>query len=379
MRFLYHGSNGQWLDLSSGPSDISEQELEERREQFVALVRILLTMENLVVLCGLGTTIYIKENESNPHPAPTMESLWASVEEGYPGLEKIIEAVGYQSPTDGNNIELLLSRCHLAQMLNPDETVQDFIEFAEHTIAEQCRFVKPDTDLHLHEAFLRKVARRSTRLPRLRIFTTNYDLCFEEAAARTGFTLIDGFSRYSPQQFDANYFRYDLVTRDGLEFEFVQNVAQLYKLHGSVDWQRYGNRVLRVMEPKRPLLIYPRFTKFEASYEPPFLELMSSFQSTLRSRNVGLLIVGFGFNDPHIAQPVLSAIHTNVSLRAMIVAPEVENTTNPVLQSVRDLIQQGDPRLTMAAMRFEDLVPLIPDLVPQTELEMHDTRAKRTD
>src|SRR5690606_5835295 len=138
------------------------------------------------------------------------------------------------------SIELLLSRCHLAQMLNPDETVQDFIEFAEHTIAEQCRFVKPDTDLHLYEAFLRKVARRSTRLPRLRIFTTNYDLCFEEAAARTGFTLIDGFSRYSPQQFDANYFRYDLVTRDGLEFEFVQNVAQLYKLHGSVDWQRYG-------------------------------------------------------------------------------------------------------------------------------------------
>jgi hypothetical protein len=40
----------------------------------------------------------------------------------------------------------------------------------------------------------------------MKLFTTNYDLCFEEAAARSRFVTVDGFSHAMPQEFDGAYF-----------------------------------------------------------------------------------------------------------------------------------------------------------------------------
>ena len=61
----------------------------------------------------------------------------------------------------------------------------------------------------------------------------------------------------------------------------------------------------KTIEPAKTLDDYPRYSKFESSFDQPFIELMSRFQLSLREPNTGLIVVGFGFNDHHMAEPIM--------------------------------------------------------------------------
>jgi len=248
-----------------------------------------------------------------------------------------------------------------------------FIADIEHSIVEECSFVNDNSTLDVHESFLRRIARRSTRLPRTKIFTTNYDLCFESAASRINFVAVDGFSHSFPQQFDSSYFAYDLVRRneDGSTPDFIPNVFHLYKMHGSVDWQNDAGVIRKQSKPTSPVLVFPRYSKFEASYEHPFLEFMARFQSALRQPKTSLLIIGFGFNDKHITQPIMSAIRSNVGLRVAVVDPSLKEQPSDASSEIQRLIESGDQRLSLISARFEEFVPLLPDLIAETEEERH--------
>ena len=102
--------------------------------------------------------------------------------------------------------------------------------------------------------------------------------------------MIDGFSHSIPQEFDGGYFAYDLVHRgeDRETPDYITNVFHLYKLHGSIDWCRVGNQIHKAASPDKPLMIYPRESKFELSYDQPFLELMSRLQMSLRQANTDI-------------------------------------------------------------------------------------------
>lgn len=325
---------------------------------------------NLIVLCGLGTSLCL--NVPGNQIAPEMKDLWSAVSAD-PDFE--ITRTKVHFPSSDDNIERFLSRCQLAMALVPDDTTKDFIQRAERMIVSRCRFVTPQVELGRHEMFLRKIARRSTRLPRLKLFTTNYDLAFETAASRIGFITVDGFSHTRPSTFDGSNFNYDFVRRDDEREgpEYIPNVLHLYKIHGSVDWELRGERIVRIDEPGDPLIIYPRNSKFESSYNPPFLEMMSRLQVALRQPNTGLLVIGFGFNDEHISQPILAAIRSNVALKAVFVSPRLskEAGVNAHLETVQQLILAGDDRMNLLEMSFEDLVSQLPDLVARTEEEEH--------
>jgi hypothetical protein len=267
----------------------------------------------------------------------------------------------------------------MALGLKADELLQTFVVDTERAIVAACRFVATGQALPTHEAFLRRVARRSTSLPRTQLFTTNYDLAFETAAAATGFAVIDGFSHTHPQRFDGSYFEQDFATRDrersAAPIDWVPNVLQLHKLHGSVDWSSEpGGVVRRDAAVEKPLIIYPRLSKFEASYQQPFLELMARFQAALRRPETGLLIIGSGLNDDHITQPLIAALRANIRLTAVVVSPGLEESDNVHMRMIRDLIRGGDRRLALLASTFEEAVPFVPDLVTETETERHQAR-----
>lgn len=365
------------------------------REVFKNTLVDFLRSDNLVVLSGLGTSLCVSDGEGN-RPAPTMTELWDAVrtqfgEETFDSLLKTVRYSGYRhvrqkgTPTKKRrlikDIERLLSQCQVSQAFRPNDTVAQFIKDAEAEIVARCSFLDDTLQLPTHESFLRRIARRSTRLPRTKIFTTNYDLCFETAASRIHFVAVDGFSHTIPQEFDGGYFAYDLVRRDenGTTPDFVPNVFHLYKLHGSVDWQRSDNAITKQAEPDDPVLIYPRYSKFESSYEHPFLELMSRFQSAIRQPKTSLLVIGFGFNDKHLTQPILSAIRSNVGLRLAVVDPTLEETKNVAAKTMADLINQGDSRISLIAARFEEFVQCLPDLVAVTEEERHKARIRGGD
>lgn len=351
----------------------------------IALSKVLLS-ENLVVFTGLGTSLCLLDPSNNKPIAPTMGDLWAKSQNQIANFNSILTKVKQPQTKPGSydeDIELLLSRCQMFNALSKSKEIEDFVSAVETLITEECRFLDKlpkDHGLPVHESFLRKIARRSPRQPRARLFTTNYDLCFETAAARAGFVIIDGFSHTNPQDFDGNYFSYDIVKREGDNEtpKYISNVFQLLKLHGSVDWDRdKDGKVQRSANPKKPVIIYPRNGKFESSYDHPYLEMMSRFQSSLRQPNTGLLIIGFGFKDSHLVQPILSATRSNVSLKLAVVGPHYDSSPPVTIKQLESLIDEGDRRITLVSGKFEELTEAIPDLVAETEEEVHRGRTRR--
>ena len=381
MKLYSTTTNAEWEDIeprATGSPGKCADDATPHRDAMNRSMLDMLRADNLIVLCGLGASCCVA-GADNARLAPTMSDLWSGVKEKVGGaFEPVLEQVKYDVKECGEDIELLLSRCQLAQAFEDNKNVRDFIESAEALIVGKCSFVTDDVGLTTHELFLRRVARRSTRHARAKVFTTNYDRCFEAAASRVRFIAIDGFSHTLPQEFDSGYFAYDLVRREGGEGtpDYIPNVFHLYKLHGSVDWERRGAQVGKVDRPKRPLLIFPRHTKFETSYNPPFVDLMASFQMALRQPNTALLVIGFGFNDNHLTQPILSAIRSNVGMRLAVVDPGLKGSKNDAISMMVSLVRGGDPRIALVAARFEEFVPELPDLVATTEEEQHRSRIR---
>ena len=90
-----------------------------------------------------------------------------------------------------------------------------------------------------------------------------------------------GFLQPVPQTYDRAHFSYDIVRREGDSEppDYIENVFQLYKLHGSIDWCWTGSLIVRSSEVSSgdPVLIYPRDSKFQEVFENPFLDLIGSF------------------------------------------------------------------------------------------------------
>ncbi len=372
------------------------------RELDVALT-LALNATNLVVLTGAGSSFCAKNKLSTDQQAPGMSDLWDAVQKAVTAdqFKKIFELLP-KAASLGKNIEKLLTQCKLYVELfdGPDkDAVSKFIRDAEAAIAIRVNFLKDDTDLSAHTILLQKLARRGLRKPRTKVFTTNYDLCFEWAARSLRFTIVDGFSHSVPQVYDRGHFAYDLVRRefgrDGPDY--IENVFQLYKLHGSLDWRRKDGEIHRSMDASvgQPVLIFPRDSKYQDAFDPPFLDMMGALQSTLREPDTALIISGFGFNDDHISKPILAAVEANMSMRLVIcdiaflddgslsspdhivpASSPLRSSGNGYFAKFKQLASIGDQRLTLVNGRFEDLALGLPDLVAQTERERHAERLR---
>lgn len=398
MQIFTANTNKIWLEkaeLSSADPvkpDLADQEAHRALSD-------LFRCDNLVVLTGLGTSLCLKRLDGELL-APTMGVLWDSVkrlQEASSGFtwKNLLTVVRY--PSTETNLEALLSRCRLAEAFLDGAdllAVKNFIALAENEIFRAVNFLKPDHYLPAHNEFLRRAARRSNRKSRTKLFTTNYDRCFEEAGRQGRYVVIDGFSQTLPPTFDAVYFTYDIVrcNAENSTQDFIPNVFHLYKLHGSIDWERDDSNgaIHKVENPVNPLLIYPRSTKFELAFEQPYLEMMSALQTALRAPNTGLLVVGFGFNDSHLAEPIMSAVRSNLSLKAVVVSPSLapwnddsgskhsgEAANNTHLSCLYNLAKSGDARLTLLNATFEQLISYIPDLAAETDLEKHVERLRK--
>jgi len=330
----------------------------------------ILNAETLVVLAGLGTSLGIRQTDGSKD-APTMAALWDDV-----ATLAEFQAATPQLGADlvaRQNLEHVLSDAQARNALAPTPELGAFIVAAERVVLNRCSFVVQDTDVSAHELFLRKVARRSVRLQRMQLFTTNYDLAFEAAARRARFNVIDGFG-YGGLEFDGGSFDLDYVRRRPHEqLALEPSVFHLLKLHGSVDWSLTGRTVVKTAQrPATPVLIYPSVAKYQLSYQQPYLEFMSRFQIALRQSDVGLIVVGFGFNDEHINAPIEAALRSNVGLRAVVVTPgaRAERRSKPIAW-IESLIEQGDRRLSMFTGTFDDLVQHLPDAPAREEREEH--------
>lgn len=377
LRVVLAATGGVWSDVArvekAETGDSTEKAEQENRRRVKQSLAAVLGSEHLVTLMGLGP--------SAAAGGPKMSDLWRKVRDSDPaGFAQIQTKVGDTTATeDTGDIEALLSKCQaLANVpVGADGSVAKFVSNAEKIIAVACRDFVSGADLTDHEHFLRILSRRSQAKPRTRLFTTNYDLCIERAAAESGAIVVDGFGRESQPVFDGTNFDLDFVRRriESKGPEFVEGVVHLAKLHGSVDWELEGNRIIKRANPLAPVIIYPRSDKFELSYRQPFLEMMSQLQSTLRQPNLGLLVVGFGFADAHLSEMILSAVKRNLSLRVVVATLQCKQHCDPTepwmyrpkIELLQQLVARGDSRITLLDASFHDLVRLMPDMGTETE------------
>lgn len=360
-----------------------------------------LNATNVAILTGTGSSFAAANTPEKLTPAG-MWDVWETVKEkvGAAAFKAVCDT--FTNAKIDENIERLLTLCKLYLELHETATsdsthkkIRSFVNSAENAILSRVDFVDRTTNLDAHVGLIQKIGRRGVRKARMKLFTTNYDLCFEEAARRHRFTVIDGFSHGLDQVYDRSHFDFDIVRRSGLRDapDYIENVFHLYKLHGSLDWRRQAADIFRSRGPEgNPVLIYPRSSKYQESFEAPYLDMISAFQTTLREPDTAVLISGFGFNDDHISRPILSAIEANMSLRLVICDPafvpaerlvegmqsmtDVADPKNPFLRAFKRMAAGGDARIHLINGRFQDLVSALPDLIGETDRERHMQRVR---
>lgn len=386
---LFGPDSEEWKDLKPEvPADTEpadEQKIiaaaKAAKEDLKNFLLSSLQMQHVVVLAGSGTSL------GPVTKGPSMWDLWDHCVNSNPGAPegeqevseqavKVIKEVGYDLAVEKENIEALLSRCEAYLQVNSSDDVGAFITASKKTILEKCsEFIDPadENQLAAHRTFLHRLSRRRVRDSRLKLFTTNYDLCFETAAGRQGLVALDGFSFTQPRHFDPRFFLYDIVRRPTTGDEIgtpLEGVFHIYKLHGSVNWSRKGDNEIEVEQtpaPESACLIYPAKGKYQQSYVQPHLELVSQYFSVLREPNTCLIVAGFGFNDDHLSEPILAAVRTNPHLRLIIVNPSADDITagrkenNRYWETLYSLAKQGEDVWLINA-NFGDFADMIPDL-----------------
>ena len=291
---------------------------------------------NIVVLSGAGTSVGIGIGDNI---GKTMKGLWQSVinEVGFNKIQVFAEQIGFTDiDEEYSNLEELISRAILAvEFLNDkQDEIRVMVDRIESIIRDCCTIELPDNAPHL--LFMRKITSRKLKYARVKLFTLNYDLLFEQAASIGGYVLIDGFSFNSPRVFDGNNFDYDIVVRNNsrliTEENYAPKVLHLYKPHGSLDWKHIISNdktsFIKAYPNDNPLLIYPSNSKFKHSYEQPFFEMISRFQQEIRTKNTLLISIGFSFYDLHFKNMIIEAINTNPGLTVVVANPDVSEGLN---------------------------------------------------
>jgi hypothetical protein len=383
-----------WRDLKPHTSGLSPEEAaaktNESKSAAASVKEFLLSslqMQHVVLLAGSGTSL------GSVTKGPSMWSLWDHCINSNPESgeakrtvaakpAKVIGLVKFDAAVDDENIEALLSKCEAYLQIQDDADVKSFVKESKSVILQKCsEFIDPknENQLQAHRTFLHRLSRRRVRDSRLKLFTTNYDLCFETAAGRQGLVVLDGFSFTQPRHFDPRFFSYDIVRRSSMTDDVgtpVEGVFLLYKLHGSVNWGRSDSGDIQVTDkptPENVCMIFPANGKYQQSYAQPHLESVSQYLASLREPNTCLIVIGFGFNDEHLSEPILAAVRTNPHLRLIIVNPYLEENTaskgkNRYWGALFEVSQQGeDIRLVNAS--FQEFAELIPDLKSLTPAE----------
>lgn len=355
-----------------------DDEAEQQANDLIDLktkLKTALQMPNIMVLAGSGTSL-------GKVKGPSMSDLWKFCIEDLSrktDADKTIAQIEYDLTRPSNqNIEEFLSYCEAYQQIKYCSELEDFLIKSKEIILDKCKFDKPSSDLFAHIEFIKKLARRKSKDNRIKLFTTNYDTCFEEAAGKLGITVIDGFTFSTPRIYSPQFFDYDIIKRDSINTsntpKYLDGVFHMYKLHGSVNWfkrkETDGTFVIEQKESddaKNVCMIFPAKGKYQQSYIQPHLELIAKFLQGIREPNTCLITTGFGFNDDHLSEPIYAALQSNPHLKLIIVDRSIErkfkdpDDFSPYWKKFKALADKGLDILFIEA-DFENFAINIPDL-----------------
>lgn len=380
---IYVDGNLYKFDEGTTCDDKLKLAISKKREKYVEFLNN--QFENLIILTGAGSSVGIGKNigigeETKERKGRLLAQLWDDVKDVITEetLHRFCKLVKYEDKVKNEkddeqyvkNLEKLLSLAnvsknyveHIPAKGEVKIVIEDVIKKIEEVIKTNCTLKLPENAPHT--LFIEKITKRKVTLPRAKIFTLNYDTLFEQAGRKKNFTIIDGFSFSHPRTFSGRNFELDIVSRNSSrvkeEDNFIQKVFHLYKPHGSVDWTNEENQIIQKDETDKSLMIYPKDSKYESSYEQPYFEMMSRFQQNVRNENTLLICIGFSFNDKHIVTAIIEALEQNPGFQLMVVNKGIDNWSksfNPIFESAK--IHNN---IVLIDETFDDFAKYYPDL-----------------
>ena len=267
-------------------------------------------------------------------------------------IKKIIEDTQKEitDEKDKNNLETILNNIKdtkekktvetklitivndILNKVNNLETILNNIEEEEDrkTVEEALIKILNDKEknvkaIETHTDLIKKINSFLPNHFRLKIFTTNYDTLFEKACNKINYIVNDGFV-FTDNEYNPLNFGYELIKNKHNDIiDYIPNLIHLYKLHGSLNWKKITDtKIIKVKntdEVKNPVLIYPNNNKYKDSYNLPYLDMISEFNSALQIKDTLLIICGYSFSDPHLNNIIERAFTTNNKIHIVIIDP----------------------------------------------------------
>ena len=265
-------------------------------------------------------------------------------------------------------------------------------EFTKSILKSENRIATADDDKRENAYsvlvnFLLSFASRTGNRERLNIFTTNYDRLIEVGAELAGVHLMDRFVGTMMPVFRSSRLNLDIhYNPPGIRGEprYLEGVARLTKLHGSVDWVQNGGEIRRIglpfgadeIEPylKAPglygadalkLMIYPNSAKDRETAEYPYVELFRDFAASICRPNNTLVTYGYGFGDEHINR----VIHDMLTIPSThLVVISYDDPIGRILQFYYDSAHYAQMSV-LIGNNLGDITNLANDYLPKSAID----------
>lgn len=287
-------------------------------DRFMADLRQILSQgrKRIGFLVGAGAPMSIRvdaDRKVDPNGKPLIPGINELTSTAVAGLTpEQDKAVGVARGMigDGATIETILSQLRLMERALGDERIAglngaEYAQLAKVICANIGRIVGPELPIDRcgYNELVGWISGTQRTNP-VEIFTTNYDLLFEDSFERVRAPYFDGFSGGHAPFFDPV-----TVACDDLPARW----SRLWKLHGSLGWAVEGNAVVRGRGRAATELVYPDHLKYDLTQKQPYSSLFERLKRFLLTPDTLLVTTGFSFRDAHINAVLDEALAGNAN------------------------------------------------------------------
>jgi len=262
------------------------------------------------------------------------------------------------------NVESILDRIRLYRELIGSDEGKTFANIEGRSQAREldtaiCQAISeivsvdPPQGLAPHLIFSQWLrALHSRRAWPVEIFTTNYDVYFEQAMEISSVPFFDGFIGSV-----APFFAPECVEAEGGKADIhvypCKSWSRLWKLHGSINWYvrkgnpPYSDQIARLCTsqqiPGQELAIFPSREKYAESRKLPFLALQDRFRRFLTVGDRLLVVCGYSFSDQHLNEIIFNSLRANphLAITALLFGLPEDDKPNARLTLPEDIAAYG--------------------------------------
>lgn len=280
-------------------------------DNYMAALRTIIAQgrKRIGFLVGAGAPAGMAKDDGTRPLIPAVAGLTEHV------LKAVAPTYGAQTEAlkaelEKQDIETLLSRVRALSKVIGEAKVHDLDGDGFSKLGEAiCTEIGKVVDVRLPKASpyseLVNWITGTARIHPIEIFTTNYDLLFEEAFEAVRAPYFDGFTGGREPFFDpVSVASNDLPPR----------WTRLWKLHGSLGWRASDKEeVIRTGQNHVTHLVFPEHLKYDQTQKAPYAALFDRLRSFLATPDTLLISIGFSFADSHIAARIGEGLAGNPS------------------------------------------------------------------